>query len=227
VTSGDYIADFGPRVELEPAATALVLIDFQRALASRVDGLGRLLAAEGRLHEAAYRFERITHVAVPNASRLLAMWREHDLPRAFVTVGSSVSDYSDLPPHLRELCRATNNRAGEREHELLAPLHPRPDECVLNKRTLSPFASTPLALLLRNWGVDTVIFAGITTNMCVEHALRDAADRGFGCVLVEDACAADTLEMHEATLRVVRRLYGRVATAEALLEEVSAACMTS
>ena len=223
----DYIAAFAPEVELAAESSALLLVDFQRALASRTDGLGRMLASSGRLGDAAYRFERIERTAVPNAARLLAEWRRLDQQRLFLTVGSEVSDYSDLPPHLRELCRQTNNRAGEPEHDSLPELRPLPNEPVLNKRSLSPFATTPLERLLRLQGVDTVVVAGVTTNMCVEHTVRDAADRGFGCVLVEDACAADEPEMHAATLRVVERLYGRVATTADLLEEVTAACTTS
>lgn len=214
-------------MKLVAEATALLLVDFQRALASSTEGLGRLLAAAGRLDEAAYRFERIEQEAVPNAARLLDAWRRLDQPRIFLTVGSELADYSDLPAHLRELCRQTNNRAGEPEHDLLAELRPLANEPTLNKRSLSPFATTPLERLLALRGVKTVVVAGVTTNMCVEHTVRDAADRGFGCVLVEDACAADAPGMHEATLAVVERLYGRVATTMAILEEIAEACTTS
>lgn len=209
--SSDYVADFALEVSLDPAAACLVLVDFQNALGNRELGLGRRLAEQGRSSESGYRFHRIEHTAVPNAARLLRAFRERGLERLFITVGSERADWSDLHGPLRELCRAVNSRVGEPEHEILDGLRPQGAEQVLNKTTFSPFASTPIEALLRERGVRTVVFAGLTTNMCVEHALRDAADRGFACLLAEDACATDDPAMHEGTLRNVGRLYGAVA----------------
>jgi nicotinamidase-related amidase len=143
---------------------------------------------------------------------LRCAFRERGLERLFLTVGSERDDWSDLAGPLRGLCRAVNARVGEPEHEILGELRPQDDEQVLNKTSFSPFASTPVDGLLRERGVSTLVFAGLTTNMCVEHTLRDAADRGYSCVLVEDACATDSPEMHEGTLRNVSRLYGAVST---------------
>jgi nicotinamidase-related amidase len=218
--AGDYVGAFAPRIEIDPGATCLVVVDLQHAFASRTAGLGRLLAAEGRAEAAGYRFARIERLVVPNTVRLLGTFRERGLGAVFLVTGSTVPDYSDLPRHLRELCRATNNRVGEREHELLGEVAPHPDEPVLNKLSLSGFASTPLETLLRSRGVTTLVFAGITTNMCVEHNVRDAADRGFGCVVVEDACATDSEEMHDASLRTIGRLYGRVMSTDAVVSEL-------
>jgi nicotinamidase-related amidase len=200
-----------------------VLVDLQYGLASRGDGLGRLLAAEGRLEQARYRFARVEQVVVPNAQRLLACFRERRLRRAFLVLGAAVSDYSDVPPHLRSLCRATNSRVGEREHEVLDEIAPGRDEPVITKATLSAFTSTSLEVLLRSWGVTTLVVAGLTTNMCVEHNVRDAADRGFGCVVVEDACATDSPAMHDASLAAIRRLYGTVMSTDEVLDRIGAA----
>jgi nicotinamidase-related amidase len=223
---GDLIARFAPAVDLEAEASCLVLVDLQYGLASRTEGLGRLLAAEGRLEQAAYRFDRVEQTVVPNARRLLAGFRERRLPRAFMVVGASVSDYSDVPPHLRALCRATNSRVGEREHEGLDEIAPGRDEPVITKATLSAFASTPLEGLLRSWRVTTLVFAGVTTNMCVEHNVRDAADRGFACAVVDDACATDSQAMHDASLAVIRRLYGTVMSTDEVLERIGASSLT-
>jgi nicotinamidase-related amidase len=219
--AGDYVGAFAPRIEIDPRATCLVVVDLQHAFASRTAGLGRLLAAEGRADAAEYRFSRIERLVVPNTARLLRACRESALGAVFLVTGSAVADYSDLPPHLRELCRATNIRVGEREHELLPELAPRPGEPVLNKLSLSAFASTPVQTVLRSRGVTTLVFAGITTNMCVEHNVRDAADRGFACVVAEDACATDSRQMHEASLRNIGRLYGRVTTTDAVVSELA------
>jgi len=177
-------------------------------------GLGKLLAREGRSPNADYRWRRIGEFVKPNTQRILSHCRSNGLARIFLTYGSEVDDYSDLPPHMRTLCEQTNNRAGTREHEIIDTLKPLPGERVLNKVTLSAFTSTPIELVLRTHGIATLLFAGVSTNVCVEHTLRDAADRGFGCVLLEDACGADSDVMHRASCVVVQRLYGAVMSTE-------------
>jgi nicotinamidase-related amidase len=73
-------------------------------------------------------------------------------------------------------------------------------------------------LILRTYGVEDLLFTGVSTNMCVEATMRDAADRGFGCVLVDDACGADSAAYHEAACLVLRRLYGHIMSTDEVLE---------
>jgi nicotinamidase-related amidase len=218
----DYVSVYTQEIEVAPARTCLVVVDLQYATGTRTTGLGRVLAAQGRLEEAEYRFSRIEDYVLPNTALLLDTFRKQDLRRVFLTYGSEVSDYSDLSPQIRTLCEQTNNRAGEREHEIVDELKPWPNERVFNKISASAFGSTPLELVLHTYGVDTLLFTGVSTNMCVEHTLRDASDRGFKCILVEDACGADSVEMHEATVSVVPRLYGVVMTTNDVLARLGA-----
>ena len=168
--ASDYVAVFTPETELDPGRVCLVIVDMQYATGSRTTGLGKRLAAQGKLEDAEYRFSRIEEYVVPNTKRLLDFFRAHDLRRVFLTYGSEVSDYSDLPEHVRELCEGTNNRVGEREHEIIDELKPLPNERVFNKIGASAFNSTPIDIVLRVYGVDTLLFAGVSTNMCVEGA---------------------------------------------------------
>ena len=215
--ANDYVAVFTPETELDPAKVCLLVVDMQYATGSRTTGLGKRLALQGKLEDAEYRFARIEEYVLPNTKRLLEFFREHDLRRVFLTYGSEVSDYSDLPEHVRELCRETNNRVGEREHEIHDDLKPLPNERVFNKIGASAFNSTAIELVLRVYGVDTLLLTGVSTNMCVEGTMRDAADRGFRCFMIEDACGADSPAMHEASVTVVQRLFGKVtSTAEAV-----------
>lgn len=218
----DYVSVYTRSIEVDPARACLVVVDIQYATGTRTTGLGRVLASQGRLGEAEYRFSRIEQFVLPNTVRLLEAFRRHDLRRVFLTYGSEVSDYSDLSPQIRTLCEQTNNRAGEREHEIVDELKPQPNERVFNKISASAFGSTPIELVLHTYGVDTLFFTGVSTNMCVEHTLRDASDRGFQCVLIEDACGADSPEMHESTVAVVPRLYGKVTTTDTVLEQIAA-----
>ncbi len=219
--SDDYVSVYTRDVELDPTTTCLVVVDMMYATGTRETGLGRLLAEQGRAEEAEYRFTRIDEFVVPNTLRLLEWAREHGMRRVFLTYGSEVVDYSDLGPQMFELCRSTNNRVGEREHEILDELQPRADERVINKITPSAFNSSPIELILRTYGVEDLLFTGVSTNMCVEATMRDAADRGFGCVLVDDACGADSEAYHEAACLVLRRLYGHIMSTETVLSRLA------
>jgi nicotinamidase-related amidase len=212
--ANDYVAAYTAHTDIHPERTCLVVVDVMYATGHPDTGLGRFLASQGRLHEAEYRYARIAEKVVPNTKRLLEFFRAHDLRRVYCTYGSEVSDYSDLSEQMRALCAGTNNRVGEREHEIVDELKPLPNERVFNKITPSAFTSTPIELVLRTYGVDTLLFTGVSTNMCVEHTMRDAASYGFYCFLVEDACGADSEEMHEAAVTVVQRLYGAVVSTD-------------
>lgn len=220
--ANDYVAVFTPEVELDPARTCLVIVDVQYATGCRTTGLGKRLAEQGKLADAEYRFARIEEYVLPNTKRLLDFCREHDVRRVFLTYGSEVSDYSDLPPHVYELCKGTNNRVGEREHEIIDELKPWPNERVFNKIGASAFNSTALDIVLHVYGVDTLLFVGVSTNMCVEGTMRDAADKGFKCLIVEDACGADAPHTHQAALVVLQRLFGSVTTTDEVLAKLEA-----
>jgi nicotinamidase-related amidase len=94
---------------------------------------------------------------------------------------------------------------------------------VLNKTTMSAFHSTGFERLVRAWGIEQLVFTGISTNSCVEGTARDAADRGFRCLLVEDGCGAASQALHDATCTNFARLLGRVASSAQVLAELQAA----
>lgn len=216
----DYLIDFVPDFRLEPAKTALLVVDMQYASGSRSHGLGRMLQEQGREESGRYRFDRIEGTVVPNIQRLLGFFRRHGLRVVYVTVGSELPDYCDLPLHMRGFAMAANNTRGNPEHEILDELRPEPGEVVLNKTTTGAFNSTGIDTLLKTLGIDNLVIAGISTNSCVETTARDAADRGYRCVLVDDGCGAAREELHRATLVSFRRLFGRVDATEEILREL-------
>jgi ureidoacrylate peracid hydrolase len=220
--ANDYVAVYTPNTVIDPARTCLVVVDLQYATGDPTRGLGKLLASQNRLDEADYRYTRIAEQVVPNTKRLLEFCRANDVRRVFLTYGSEVSDYSDLSPQMRALCTATSNKVGEREHEIIDELKPWPTERVFNKITPSAFTSTPIEIVLRTYGVDTLLFTGVSTNMCVEHTMRDAASYGFFCFLVDDACGADSPAMHDAAVTVVQRLYGAVLSTDETISRLEA-----
>jgi biuret amidohydrolase len=223
VGSPDYAHQFNPGFQLDPAKVALVVVDMQYASGSRHEGLGRLLKDQGREAQGTERFDRIETVLVPTIRSLLDAFRSRGLRVIFLTVGSELPDYSDLPPHMRPMAEAVGNTRGRREHEILAELAPRPHEPVLNKTTMSAFHSSGFERLVRAWGVDQLVFTGVSTNSCVEGTARDAADRGFRCLLVEDGCGAASRQLHEAACQNFQRLLGRVDSSARVIAELDAA----
>lgn len=219
--TSDYITDFNASFEINPAKTALVVVDMQYATGSRKAGLGKRLTEEGQLGALAReRFERIENVVVPNLQRMLAFFRENGLRIIYLTCGSEMEDFSDTPSHMVRLFQGTNNRRGQLEHEIVEEVKPYPGEPVLNKTTLSAFTSTGIDSLLRAIGVQYVLFAGMSTNMCVGTTARDAADRGYRCLLIEDCCGAAQNEYHRWEIVNFQRLFGRVENSENVMAEI-------
>jgi len=219
----DYAFQFNPGFSLDPDRVALVVVDMQYASASRLEGLGRALKERGQEELAAHRFDRIERVVVPTIRRLLEGFRARGLRIVYLTVGSELPDFSDLLPHMRAFAEAVGNTRGRREHEILDELEPGAGEAVLNKTTMSAFHSSGFERLMRSWGVEQLLFTGVSTNSCVEGTARDAADRGYRCVLVEDGCGAASQRLHDATCENFRRLLGRVDQSDAVLAELDAA----
>lgn len=222
------LPNFGPEFAIVPERTALLLIDMQYLDAHRDYGLGKVLLAKFP-DTARYYLDRLERLVIPQQRALLAFFRAHALRIVHITVGAHLPDNSDWVP----LRRAADDRVeretgirpavypvGSFEHSILSELQPQPGELIINKVSRSAFTSTGIDQILRNVGLDTLILAGVMTNSCVEMTARDAADRGYKCVVVEDACATLTQEMHEAVLKTFTFLYGKVQETEAVLAEI-------
>ena len=93
-------------------------------------------------------------------------------------------------------------------------VEPADGDEVIVKHRYSAFIGTELDTLLRTQGVENLIFAGVTTNVCVESTARDGYMLDYHIVVVEDCTASYSEEPHLATLANIRRAFGRVATAE-------------
>ncbi len=222
MTDPTYIDDYTRQFRLDPATTALVIVDLQYASGSREHGLGRLLAAQGRLADAEYRFARIERLVIPNSRRLADAFRRAGARVVYLTYGSRLPDFSDAPIHLKAWLRAIDNRVGTREHEIVDELKPLPGELVLNKTTIGAFASTGIESQLRGMGIENIVVTGVSTNNCVGMTAMEACDRQFGVVVVSDATGTCSDEMQDATLRTFRRLWGRVMTTDEVIAELGA-----
>lgn len=219
--SATYIDEYTFDFSLSAATTALIVVDMQYASGSRDYGLGKMLAEQGRLNDADYRFSRIENQIIPNTQKLLSAFRENSARVIYLTVGSEMPDYSDSPKHMRGFYMATNNTLGNKEHEIVAELKPQPGEAVINKVTMGAFGSTGIDSYLKSMGVTEVVLTGVSTNNCVGMTAMEAADKGYGAVLISDATGTCSDRMQEATLETFTRLWGKVMTTDEVIAAIS------
>jgi nicotinamidase-related amidase len=218
----DYIRAYMTERPIDLSRAALVMIDMQYATGSRQGALARKLQAEGsRVGD--YRFARIEQQVLPNTLRLRMHFSQLGRPVLHVTIGAAHAGALDAPLHMRRLFNEFQNFVGSREHEILDELKPLPGEHVLRKTTIGAFASTNIDSLLRALGCEQLYLTGVSTNMCVETTAREAADRGYGVTLVEDACGTTHEDLHQVTMRNFQRLFGRVRSCDEALAELQPA----
>jgi nicotinamidase-related amidase len=183
---------------LTPARTALVVIDLQRGIA----------AAPTAPHPAS---DVVAHaVAVALALRAAGG------TVVLVHVTPSADGRDALRPQTDTSARQPGPRPTDWS-EILPELGPEPGDLVITKRQWGAFYGTELDLQLRRRGIDTILLAGISTNVGVESTARDAFERGYEQVFVEDAMTARSPDDHAHALRTVFARIGRVrSTAEVL-----------
>ena len=107
---------------------------------------------------------------------------------------------------------------GSWDAKVLDHLAPAADDIVLPKTSSGVFNSTNIEYLLRNIGIDTLVVTGFLTDQCVDHTLRDAADRGFYPVCVSDGCATHSQTRHDTALSAFKGYCRTVTTADLIAQ---------
>lgn len=200
--------------DLVPRRTALLVVDVQNVYLDAPDPAG-LDADALAQHRAWSPFRaRMREVVVPNLVRLLARFRGADLEVAYVRLGSWREDGRDRPRVRRVGPPLLADAPAARIPDEVAPLT---GEFVATKTGDSALAGTGLALALRTLGITDVVVAGVLTDQCVSSTVRALADENFSVLLVEDASAAGTDEIHAAALATLNLVYCTVMTTEELL----------
>jgi biuret amidohydrolase len=219
-----------PVVDLDETRTALLIVDMQNYGANPDSDRGRLARQRSPGYADAY-FAHLAATVIPNQQRLLGFWRRHGLRVVYLTAGAHLPDGSDLAPRRYRRDSERLVALGQQEHmhpatsdyQILDALTPRPDELVIRKNSVGAFNSSAIDQMLRNLGITGLVIVGVITEGCVETTARDAADRGYECILVEDGCASDLgRETHEASLLSFARMFGEVRTTDEVLERFAA-----
>jgi biuret amidohydrolase len=109
---------------------------------------------------------------------------------------------------------------GEPGHAIIPELAPQAQEPIVDKVGSGCFYGTEVEHMLRNRGIRNLIFVGVTTECCVHSSLREASDRGFDNLLLEDCTAGTTPQLKQAAIDIIRNpltLFGTVGTSQSLL----------
>jgi nicotinamidase-related amidase len=209
-------------LEFDPATTALVVIDMQRDFVLP-GGFGELLGNDTSLLLAAVEPTR----RVLDAARAKGIFVVHtreghrpdltDCPPAKLTRGGKTFIGTDGPMG-RILVR------GERGHDIIEQLYPRPGEPVIDKPGKGAFHATDLHQILLDRCIRTLVVCGVTLEVCVHTSVREANDRGYECVVLSDCVASYFPEFKRVGLEMIKAqggIFGWVSDSQRFLAAVA------
>jgi nicotinamidase-related amidase len=214
-----------PPLNLE--SCALLVIDMQEYQVRGDGSIGRLFdkLVPGMLK---YYVERTEELVIPNIKLVLNLFHENNLPVYFTKFATKRTDGRDLTGGIREQNKLAMNLIGEpifpHEQEpsasIIPELSPKGSDVVLIKTTSGTFSSTDIDHQLKNLGIETVIIVGVVTHFCVENTARIAADLGYNVIVIDDACAAWSPDLHEAALRVMDLFFISILQTKRILKQL-------
>jgi nicotinamidase-related amidase len=197
-------ADLPEDIKLNPVSTALLVIDIQNTYIVPDEN-----SAEAIRWQPFY--DRMNNTVIPNNAKLLEWARAAKIEVIFARIDCQTEDGRDRSLSQKKPGFNYLLLPKDREDSQVVPeLSPQGDEIVVTKTTDSALTGTNLRLLLHNIGITDVIVSGIFTDQCVSSTVRSLADESFGVVVVHDACAAATMDLHERELEIINMIYCHV-----------------
>jgi biuret amidohydrolase len=211
--------------DFDPKTTALVMIDFQRDFVDP-GGFGEALGNDvSLLRRAVPPAERVLKAARARGLMVIHTREGHrpdlsDCPPAKKARGRLAAGIGDPGPMGRILVR------GEEGHDIVKELYPEPGEPVVDKPGKGAFFATDLDGILKNRGIKQLVVCGVTTEVCVNTTVREANDRGYDCLVLEDCVASYFPEFQKAALAMVKAqggIFGWVSDSGRFLEALAKA----
>jgi nicotinamidase-related amidase len=213
-------------LEFELETTALVMIDMQRDFVEP-GGFGEMLGNNVTLLRNCIKPCKEVLETARKVGLFIIHTREghrpdlSDCPPTKLARGHLKTGIGDIGPMGRILVR------GEKGHDIIPELYPKPGEPVVDKPGKGAFYDTDLLGILRNRNIKTLIVCGVTTEVCVNTTVREANDRGFECIVPEDCTASYFPEFKRVALEMVKAqggIFGWVSKSDNIiraLEEVA------
>ncbi len=208
----------------DPSQTALLVIDMQRDFVER-GGFGEMLGNDVTPLRRAVEPTRRVLDAFRRARLSVIHTREghrpdlSDCPPSKRARGRLKIGIGDLGPMGRVLVR------GEHGHDIIDELKPLPAEPVIDKPGKGAFYATDLELVLRDRAIRSLVVTGVTTEVCVHTTVREANDRGYDCLVLEDCVASYFPEFQTAAIEMIKSqggIFGWVSTSGRLLTALAA-----
>ena len=211
--------------EFDLRSCALMIVDMQRdfvdpggfgeALGNDVSFLRKVIAPiKTVLDTARYNKMLVIHTREGHRQDL------SDLPQNKKLRGKLKAGIGDPGPMGRILVR------GEYGHGIVDELKPAPGEPIVDKPGKGAFHATDLDSLLRNRGIKQLVVCGVTTEVCVNTSVREANDRGYDCLVLEDCVGSYFPEFQTASLNMIKAqggIFGWVGTSKEFLEALATA----
>ncbi|MHB0953196.1 MAG: cysteine hydrolase family protein [Allorhizobium sp.] len=203
---------------LEKGKVALLVIDMQNTYVNRPDPATLSGEELVRYHAWTPFHERMHGTVIPNNQRLLERFRALGLDVLFARIACLRTDGRDRS--LSQKKPGWNNLLLPKDEEasqILLQIAPLGGEIVVTKTTDSALTGTNLRLMLANMGITHVVCTGIFTDQCVSSTVRSLADESFDVIIVDDACAAGSMDLHVSELERIHMIYANVMNTDELV----------
>lgn len=208
--------------ELDPVLTALLVIDMQNDFVNP-GGFGELLGNNvSLLRRAINPIKSVLETARSAGIKVIHTREGHrpdlsDCPESKIKRGKLKTGIGDEGPMGRVLIR------GYKGHDIIDELKPIEGEPIIDKPGKGSFYATDLHLILKNWGIKYLVITGVTTEVCVHTTVREANDRGFECLVLEDCVASYFPEFHEVGIKMIKAqggIFGWVSNSEDFISAI-------
>jgi nicotinamidase-related amidase len=180
------------RIKSIPALkTAILLVDVQN---SEIDNEHK--------DKYPWYYKQIMEICLPNMKEIIKLGRSFGIEIIYTTIESLTSDGRDrsLDHKLSNIFIPKNSYLGK----VIDDVAPEEDDICLKKTSSGVFNSTNIDYILRNLQRNYLVIMGMLTDQCVDMAIRDAADKGYYVICINDACTTHTLQRHENALNAFK-----------------------